>query len=618
MKAGITSILFLGLFGQILFAQNTAIEQIDEVQVYSHFSSEIQVGYSIISLSDSLLNTSNVNLTKLLKRYTNAYIKEQGSGMVASISLRGSGASHTAVYWNGVPINSSLNGQTDFNTIFSSIYNKISIRKGGGSVLLGSGAIGGAINLENELKINNTTQGLVYGSFGSFRTVSSAIEVKHATTKSVIEIHYNTLSSSNNYPFYNSKISNENGEINQYAVQLNFAYKLDTKNKIYFKSQFNNSNRNTSRTLYSTSNAKLSYKTHTALVGWKNIKSNYQSELKSAFIKEDYTYVFDKKLPDYISKNGSDKWYSNYDILYNLTNKIKLQSGLNYEIVLGSGSAIVDSKRKKLAWYTSLHHTISKQISYNINMRKDWSSAYKIPFVFSVDSKQKWHKNHATQFNFSTNYRTPTINDLYWETAGNPDLKPEKNWSVELGYEWLFNLLISPVGSFKTELKINAFNSQSTDLIQWRPESNQFWKPINVQDVTSQGLEISLANKVYNKDYTIAINSQYSYTLSKDNQLEKQLIYVPKHMGALLLSFTSKNWTFDFEENYNGSVFTTSSNSKSLQGHWLSNTSLKRDFQNKRFGLGIAVNNATNTNYEIKQSRPMPLRNYTINFNYKF
>ncbi|HIP47701.1 MAG TPA: TonB-dependent receptor [Lutibacter sp.] len=614
MKAGIINILFIVFFGQILFAQDPYVEQLDEVQVYSHFSPNTQVGYSIIILSDSLLRSRNDNLTQLLKRHTNTYIKEAGSGMVASISLRGSAASHTAVYWNGIPINSSLNGQTDFNTIFSSTYNKISIRKGGGSVLLGSGAIGGAINLENELEFSNTTQGWVYGSFGSFQTASSAIKVKHASKKSVVEVHYNTLSSKNNYSYYDSEITNENGEINQYAFQLNTTFKLDNRNKIYLKTQYNNSNRNTSRTLFSSSNANLSYVTHTALLGWKNKKNNYQSELKTAFVKEDYTYIFDKKTPNFISKNGSDKWYSNYDISYRLTDKLKLQSGVNYEMVLGSGSAIVNSSRKKIAWYSSLHHSVSEKVSYNVNMRKDWSSAYKIPLVFSIDSKQKWHKNHMTKVNFSTNYRTPTINDLYWESAGNPSLKPEKNWSAEIGYQWKFNA----IKKLQSTLGITIFNSQSTDLIQWKPETNQFWKPVNIQDVTSKGLEFSLVNSLQKKNFSLSSNMQYSYTLSEDNLLKKQLIYVPKHMGALLLSISSQNWVFDFDEVYNGRVFTTSSNSNSIASYWLSNLSLKRYFKNKIFNLAVEVNNLFNTNYEIKLNRPMPQRNYSINFNYKF
>jgi len=618
MKVAKTNILFLLLFGQILFAQDHFVSKLDEVQIYSRFSTESQVGYSIINLSDSLLTNRNDNLTSILKRHANIYIKEQGSGMTASISMRGTGASHTAVYWNGIPINSSLNGQTDFNTIFSASYNKISIRKGGGSVLLGSGAIGGAVNLKNELNFSNSTTGSVFGSLGSYQNINTAIEINHATNKSIIEVNYNTISAKNDYAYYNTDIKNENGEINHYAIQLNGALRLDNSNTVYIKTQYNNSNRNTSRTLYSTNNANLAYKTHTALIGWKSKINNFKSEFKSAYIKEDYTYIFDKKLPDYISKNASEKWYSNYHTNYKITNKLSLQSGLNYELLLGKGTDIDNSKRRKAAIYTSLQHVLSNFVIYNINVRKDWSSAYKIPLVFSIDSKQKWHKNHTTKFNISTNYKTPTINDLYWELSGNKDLKPEKNWSAEVGYEWQFVSNITTFGVLNSRLGLSLYNSQSSDLIQWVPVTNQFWKPINVQKVTTQGLEFDINTKLQKDNYLFSSKLQYSYTISKDQKLNKQLMYVPEHMGGMLFSFSTNNWIVDVEEKYNGKVYTTSTNTNSIEKYFLTNVSVKRYIGNNKFSLGLVVNNLTNTQYEIKLSRPMPKRNYSINFNYKF
>ena len=35
----------------------------------------------------------------------------------------------------------------------------------------------------------------------------------------------------------------------------------------------------------------------------------------------------------------------------------------------------------------------------------------------------------------SRNYRYPTLNDLYFQPGGNPDLKPEKGWSYDVGLD---------------------------------------------------------------------------------------------------------------------------------------------------------------------------------------
>ena len=106
-------------------------------------------GYSSILIFDSLVARNINSLTDVLKFNSFIYFKENGLGMVSSPSFRGTSASHTAVIWNGINIKSQLNGQIDFNAISANSYNNITVRSGGGSVLFGSGAIGGTIHLDN-------------------------------------------------------------------------------------------------------------------------------------------------------------------------------------------------------------------------------------------------------------------------------------------------------------------------------------------------------------------------------------------------------------------------------------------------------------------------------------
>ncbi len=94
---------------------------------------------------------------------------------VSSISLRGTNASQTGVYWNGIAINSSLNGQTDFNTLTATSFDEVEIRRGGASVLLGSGAIGGAINLSDKIIFKHKKEAGILFGIGSYETYFSQI-----------------------------------------------------------------------------------------------------------------------------------------------------------------------------------------------------------------------------------------------------------------------------------------------------------------------------------------------------------------------------------------------------------------------------------------------------------
>ncbi len=147
--------LFLFFVCVIAYTQDNHSNELEEIVLRGNFSSALNGGYSMEVISDSILRSSYESFGNLLQNNSNLYFKQNGNGMVSSISLRGTGASRTGIYWNGIPINSSLNGQTDFNTLFANGFDNVEIRRGGGSVLFGSGAIGGAINLSDQVLFNS-------------------------------------------------------------------------------------------------------------------------------------------------------------------------------------------------------------------------------------------------------------------------------------------------------------------------------------------------------------------------------------------------------------------------------------------------------------------------------
>ncbi|MGB6150499.1 MAG: Plug domain-containing protein, partial [Pricia sp.] len=155
MKRAITAIgLLLSISGQVS-AQEKTLWELDEVVVSDIRLKHYAEGHKLTRLTDSTIQRGGTFLTTLLAFNANLYFKENGFGMVSSPAFRGTNASHTAVIWNGININSPLNGQVDFNTITPFNYSSIAIRSGGGSVQFGTGAIGGSVHLNNELRFED-------------------------------------------------------------------------------------------------------------------------------------------------------------------------------------------------------------------------------------------------------------------------------------------------------------------------------------------------------------------------------------------------------------------------------------------------------------------------------
>ena len=65
--------------------------------------------------------------------------------MLSSISFRGTGASHTAVLWNGINVNQPTIGQSDFSLFPVLAFNKVKVVYGSSSSKFGADVPSGSM-----------------------------------------------------------------------------------------------------------------------------------------------------------------------------------------------------------------------------------------------------------------------------------------------------------------------------------------------------------------------------------------------------------------------------------------------------------------------------------------
>jgi len=602
----IFSFFFL-LISVVSFSQNDSINQLEEIVLKGSFSPSLNSGYTVEKIPESLLKNNYQSLGNLLQNQANLYFKQNGYGMVSSISIRGTNASQTGVYWNGIALNSSLNGQTDFNTLSAYNFDEVEIRKGGASVLLGNGAVGGAINLSDKISFKNKQEVTSLFSLGSYQTYSGHAQGVISNDNLFVKLSLGAVSSENDYPFYDSNLKNENGQFKNFNINGVFAYKINNKNRLTYHTSYIDNDRNTSRTVTASNNSKIENYNSRNLLDWKYLGNRISSSLKVAYLTEKFTYYFDKNNPN--TSNGESKnFVSKYNLTYFLNNDIFFNGGIEYKNEKGLGTNISKQDQNIFNTYVLFHHQPLAKLNYNLSIRKGYSSVFDIPFIYAIDVKYEWFKHLAFKTAFSTNYRTPTFNDLYWEPGGNSDLQSEKSKSAEIGVVYknqLFNF------------HITSYVIKSKDLIQWQPVSSSFWQPQNVQDVSNYGLELfAEARKKYNQ-HTFGLKVQYDYSKSEDESTHKQLIYVPFHKGNAIVNYQYKKWKFNYNLQYTGKVYITTSNTQSLNDYVLSNLNLQRSFFKNRMQLAFYINNLFDKSYQSVAYRPMPDRNYSLQINLK-
>ena len=600
-------LLLLGLCN-VVQAQLDSLQKLDEIFLSDTKLVQYATGIKIEKLNDSIVNKNPISLTGLLAFNSNIYFKENGFGMVASPSFRGTNASQTAVVWNGININSPLNGQTDFNTLHTLNYNDVSIRSGGGSVQYGSGAIGGSIHLNNNLPFNSHFNTRVRASYGSFNTKTTNIVSSFGSSKFSVNFGLAYVASYNDYKFLGTNKVNENGAYNNKTLNLNLGYFLSEKDILKLYHQSFEGERELSGTLVTTSRSKYEDENYRTMLEWTHVSKRAVSKLKAVHLFEAFKY-YENKTSTMFSFGKVNTFIANHNFNYCLSNALRFKSILELNYFNAAGSSFGDPMRSAFSATALMHHKLSNKVSYNINIRQDVTSDFKNPLLFSVDGLYSISRNYAIMLNGSKNFRIPTFNDLYWQSGGNLNLRPETSYQLDFGQRF----------SFKDfNIKLNTYYIKTEDLIQWRPDASGVWSPINVAKSQSYGAELEAGYSIKYKRNQFSLRGNYSYTVSEDLETKAQLIYVPFHKGNISFAINRGLFNMFYQHLFNGEVFIIGDK---LDGFHVANSGLGYLLNSKgkvNYSLDLRVNNLYNKNYQSVALRPMPNRNFQIITTIKF
>lgn len=594
-----------------VFAQNRTMYQLDEVLLHASPLKEFSNSQHVRVFNDSLVETATSSLTDLLKYHTPIYFKENGLGMVSSVSFRGTTAQQTAVVWNGININSKLLGQTDFNTINISGYDAVVVRSGGGSVLYGSGAIGGSVHLKSGFHFNQGLQNEVKLGYGSFNTRDARYKFTYSGKNTSVQLSVGRASSDNDYPYLGTDRKNLNGQYHNTAVNAGVAYKINPKNTLKFRTTFYDGERHFSLVRPTENRTKYDDFHTWNLLGWTSRFGNFTSKLKVAYLKEAYKY-FGNIESDNHTHGKAETYIGKYNLGLALKNDMEIHGLLNYAYTKGEGSSIPLNKQRVGSVGLLLKQELANDFLYEIGAKKEFSQNYDSPFLFSAGLQYQLTDFYGVKLNYSKNYRIPTFNDMYWEGSGNTNLRPETAHQIELGNYFRFRQIDFSLTGFLINIK---------DMIHWVPTSGGPWKPQNTSEVQSYGLESNLRYAKQFGNHRLNLHGSYGYTVSKNKKTNMQLTYVPYHKATLSFGYAYQDLSFTYNFLYNGEVFTRTDNDEkyNMPAYAVSNVGLAYSFgKSAHYGLRFQVKNLFNKKYQSVVDRYMPGRHYSVYLTFKF
>lgn len=576
----------------------------------TEFDSLTKATYSQKSLADLLADESPL------------FIKSYGLGSLATTSLRGGSAYHTAVLWNGISLSSSMNGQLDMSLVPVTAADDIKLQYGGSSALFGSGAVAGTVHLLNNPKFDNGISigtNVYAGSFSDYRQnvfveVSkkkfvSSLKVFNATAKN--DFTYRTM-----YSVNDERIKQSNAELENRGIISENKFLIGNHQVLSVNAWLQHTDRNIPPTmLQKESKANQIDDALRLMSEWKYEKRKTAAFIRAAWLNEKLVYSDGFSGLDETSK--THQFIAEAETKMTLGKRHFINIGIHNTYSIASNRSFErNPHQNRFALFASyLYTSVNKKLSASASARGELVNQTFVPFTYSAGVNYAIVKWLSARANFSRVYRIPTFNDLYWNPGGNPNLKPEDGYAAEVG----LNLVLkNKIFLFKTD--VTVFNRNIDNWIMWLP-GVWYWSPQNIMNVWSRGMETNSSLAINIKKWKITLGVLTNYVLStnqkakteNDNSVGKQLIYTPMYSGMAKISIEYKGVLLSYRHNYVGYRFTSTDNTQYLTPYDLGSVYLSYNIKlgNASAGIFFQANNIWNKQYQTISNRAMP----GINFN---
>jgi vitamin B12 transporter len=478
-----------------------------------------------------------------------AVFQSGGFGTEASVRIRGAQPRHTLVLIDGTIVNSPTTGAYDFANLTAENIDRIEILRGAQSMLWGSDAIGGVINIYTKRGTGAPTANafIEYGSFATIREGTQAsgskglfdfaVSLSRWDTSSFSAIDYRRGASERD-GFHNWQGSGKLGVTLPKDGRLEFNVRWYDSHTNFDGFDGNSRPADIFGAKQTDRNLILSGSYVQPLTSWwtqrltlaranERLLANSGSVGRSldtgqliaadpncGFPTPGSTCFFPFQTNLEIL-NHRLEWQHNFQV----GKPLLLTAGYQFREELGDASGFFGAAQpnRRLAsnagfaqaqvnlWDRLLLTGGVRQDSYNVFGD---ATTYRVTGGYLV-------KETGTKFrtSYATGFRAPTLNDLFFQGFGNPNLKPEKSKSFDAGIDQSL---------FEGRLQLNAgyFWNHYHNLIQFAsvpstlcPVSTFGFCPINVAEAKSQGWELGFKATLMKG---LEAWGQYTYTLTRN------------------------------------------------------------------------------------------------------
>ncbi|MBQ2332671.1 MAG: TonB-dependent receptor [Prevotella sp.] len=530
------------------------------------------------------------------------------TGAAGGINLRGitGGAGQLLVLIDGHPQYNGVYGHPISDSYQTLMAERVEILRGPASVLYGSNAMGGVMNIvtrsmhEDGVK---TSINLGAGSYGTIQTEASN-QVRNGKFSSTVSAQYGRTDNHRprmGFEQYGGYLKlgydfteHWNAYVDADITHFNSSYPGAVSNPLYDADQW------ITRGVVSAALENHYNRTSGALSVYSNFGRHKIDDGTANPAQPTQRFFRSKDALTGIS------WYQSAQLFEGN----RLTVGVDYQHIYGKAyytskqtGEVLDtpnkqsgkSHRNEIAGYVDFRQDLLKWLTVDAGLRIDHHSITGTEWIPQAGIVVRPMVTSEVKAMVSKGFRNPTMREMYLYPPSNEELKPERIWNYELS--WKHRL-----GAFN--YGANLYYIKGDNMIQTVNRKN-----VNTGVIENYGVELEAAYRINNY---WSVNTNHSLL-----HMEHPVIAAPTYKGFLGANYHYNKWTIVAGLQYINGLYTAVGDNEQKENFCLLNASVSYAIW-KGLNLWIRGENLLAQSYEINLGYPMPRATFMGGINWNF
>ncbi|MCH5248233.1 MAG: TonB-dependent receptor plug domain-containing protein [Muribaculaceae bacterium] len=605
----------------------------------------------------SILRTGITDISDAIHRLPGVTLKDYGgAGGLKTVSVRGLGAAHTVVTYDGLPLSDAQSGAIDLSRYSVDNLGSLSLVIGDNDdifIPVKTATAPATLNLitPSELQHRNTEL-VTQFKVGSFGYLSPFLRWNQKLSERwIIGFTGDFIHTKNDYPFklINGDVTTtehrDNSRMNSGHVEGSLRWSNNRNSTV------------TAKVYYYDNDRKLP-----GPVIYYNVKaSKEQLHEKNAFGQAVYEGRFNEQwqlrvagkfnwsaslYTDYGARQGENYLKENYfqreyyftaNLLYKLSRILQLDYSADYIFNDLNSNLKDDSKPSR----NSILQSVSARLTFSrismtarliesiyLNSSKPGTTPpanhNRLSPSVNISGRLMNNELFYARLSYKNTFRMPTFNEAFFNHYGSPNLQPESTEQIDFGLsyqlrplQWLPQLMVTA----------DVYRNWVRDRIVAVPYNMFIWNVTNLNSVHVLGADVTLSSTInLGKRNSLILTGTWSYQKARINVKSsaslygKQVAYTPLNSGSFSASWENPWVNIVFHGQGCSERFSNNSNipETRLPGYVEFGTTLWRQIPLKshRFELRFDIINMFDKQYSVIARYPMPGRSFmgTIKF----